>query len=109
VLLTQRAAKDAVKEVEESLTWSQRFAEKIAELNGYHDTVRSVIAGGSGFPLTSGLHTTKRAARFRVADVDGDPPFLGVRRERGRPSSVRSPVFPPAAGNKNSRGALPGK
>jgi CRP-like cAMP-binding protein len=69
VLLTQRAAKDAVKEVED----------------------------------------TKRAARFRVADVDGDPPFLGVRRGRGRPSSVRSPVFPPAAGNKNSRGALPGK
>jgi uncharacterized membrane protein len=33
-LLSQRAAKDVVKEIEENLTWSQRLADKVAELNG---------------------------------------------------------------------------
>ncbi len=33
-LLSQRAARDVVKEIEESLTWSQRLADKVAELNG---------------------------------------------------------------------------
>lgn len=33
-LLSQRAARDVVKEIEENLTWSQRLADKVAELNG---------------------------------------------------------------------------
>jgi uncharacterized membrane protein len=33
-MLTQRAAKDATKEFEENLGWSQRLADKVAELNG---------------------------------------------------------------------------
>ncbi|MGA3119339.1 MAG: DUF1003 domain-containing protein [Polyangiaceae bacterium] len=33
-LLGQRAAKDVVREFEESLTWGQRLADKVAELNG---------------------------------------------------------------------------
>ena len=33
-MLSQRAAKDAVKEFEENLTWGQRLADKVAELNG---------------------------------------------------------------------------
>jgi CRP/FNR family transcriptional regulator, cyclic AMP receptor protein len=33
-LLTERAAKDVVKEFEENLTWAQRLADKVAELNG---------------------------------------------------------------------------
>lgn len=33
-LLSQRAAKDVVKEIEENLTWSERLADKVAELNG---------------------------------------------------------------------------
>ena len=33
-LLTQRAAKDVVREFEENLSWSQRLADKVAELNG---------------------------------------------------------------------------
>lgn len=33
-LLSQRAARDVVKEIEENLTWSQRMADKVAELNG---------------------------------------------------------------------------
>jgi CRP/FNR family transcriptional regulator, cyclic AMP receptor protein len=33
-LLSQRAAKDVVKEIEENLTWGQRLADKVAALNG---------------------------------------------------------------------------
>jgi uncharacterized membrane protein len=33
-LLSQRAARDVVREIEENLTWSQRLADKVAELNG---------------------------------------------------------------------------
>ncbi len=33
-LLSQRAAKDVVKEIEENLTWGQRLADKVADLNG---------------------------------------------------------------------------
>jgi CRP/FNR family cyclic AMP-dependent transcriptional regulator len=33
-LLSERAAKNAVKEVEENLSWSDRLADKVAELNG---------------------------------------------------------------------------
>ena len=33
-LLSQRAAKDVVKEFDENLTWGQRLADKVAELNG---------------------------------------------------------------------------
>jgi CRP/FNR family cyclic AMP-dependent transcriptional regulator len=33
-LLTQRATKDVVREFEENLSWSQRLADKVAELNG---------------------------------------------------------------------------
>ena len=33
-LLTQRAAKDVVKEYEDTLSWAQRLADRVAELNG---------------------------------------------------------------------------
>jgi uncharacterized membrane protein len=33
-MLSQRAARDVVREIEENLTWSQRLADKVAELNG---------------------------------------------------------------------------
>ena len=33
-LLSQRAAKNAVQEIESKLTWSQRLADKVAEING---------------------------------------------------------------------------
>ena len=33
-LLGQRAATNAVKEIEENLTWGQRLADRVAELNG---------------------------------------------------------------------------
>src|SRR5271165_787621 len=33
-MLSQRAAKNVVKELEENLTWGQRLADKVADLNG---------------------------------------------------------------------------
>jgi uncharacterized membrane protein len=33
-MLSQRAAKDVVKEFDENITWGQRLADKVAELNG---------------------------------------------------------------------------
>lgn len=33
-LLSQRAARDVVKEIEDNLTWGQRLADRVAELNG---------------------------------------------------------------------------
>ncbi|MCL2723403.1 MAG: DUF1003 domain-containing protein [Polyangiaceae bacterium] len=33
-LLSQRAARDVVREIEDNLTWGQRLADKVAELNG---------------------------------------------------------------------------
>src|SRR4029079_11085058 len=33
-MLSQRAARDVVKEIEENLTWGQRLADKVAELTG---------------------------------------------------------------------------
>lgn len=46
-LLGTRVAKDAVKEIEENLTWSERLADRIAELNGSW-TFILVLLGLSG-------------------------------------------------------------
>ena len=43
-LLSQRAARDVVKEIEENLTWSQRLADKVAELNGSWTFILFLIA-----------------------------------------------------------------
>ncbi len=43
-MLSQRAAKDALKEVEENLTFGQRLADKVAELNGSWTFIASLLA-----------------------------------------------------------------
>jgi CRP/FNR family transcriptional regulator, cyclic AMP receptor protein len=43
-LLSQRAARDVVKEIEENLTWGQRLADKVAELNGSWAFILFLIA-----------------------------------------------------------------
>ncbi|MDB4941929.1 MAG: Acid-resistant locus arl7 [Labilithrix sp.] len=43
-LLSQRAARDVVKEFEDNLTWSQRLADKVAELNGSWAFILFLIA-----------------------------------------------------------------
>jgi CRP/FNR family transcriptional regulator, cyclic AMP receptor protein len=43
-MLSQRAAKDVVKEFEENLTWGQRLADKVAELNGSWTFILMLLA-----------------------------------------------------------------
>ncbi len=43
-LLTQRAAKDVVKEFEDNLTWGQRLADKVAEMNGSWAFILALMA-----------------------------------------------------------------
>jgi uncharacterized membrane protein len=43
-MLSQRAAKDVIKEIEENLTWGQRLADKVAELNGSWAFILFILA-----------------------------------------------------------------
>jgi uncharacterized membrane protein len=43
-MLSQRAAKDVVKEFEENLTWGQRLADRVAELNGSWSFILALLA-----------------------------------------------------------------
>ena len=43
-MLSQRAARDVVKEIEENLTWGQRLADKVAELNGSWSFILFLLA-----------------------------------------------------------------
>ncbi|AKV00923.1 Acid-resistant locus arl7 [Labilithrix luteola] len=43
-MLSQRAARDVVKEFEENLTWGQRLADKVAELNGSWSFILFLLA-----------------------------------------------------------------
>jgi CRP/FNR family cyclic AMP-dependent transcriptional regulator len=48
-MLSQRAAKDVVKEFEENLSWSQRLADKVAELNGSWAFILALMALTAGW------------------------------------------------------------
>jgi uncharacterized membrane protein len=48
-LLSQRAATNVVKEIEENLTWSQRLADKVAELNGSWSFILFLLALSLGW------------------------------------------------------------
>jgi uncharacterized membrane protein len=48
-MLSQRAAKDVVKEFEENLSWSQRLADKVAELNGSWAFIMALMALTAGW------------------------------------------------------------
>jgi uncharacterized membrane protein len=48
-MLTQRAAKDVAKEFEENLTWGQRLADKVAELNGSWAFIISLMGLTAGW------------------------------------------------------------
>ena len=54
-LLSQRAATNAVKEIEENLTWGQRFADKIAELNGSWAFILFLLFLSGGWSLTNSV------------------------------------------------------
>ena len=50
-MLSQRAAKDVVKEIEENLTWGQRLADKVAELNGSWAFILALLGLTAGWML----------------------------------------------------------
>ncbi|HLK36219.1 MAG TPA: DUF1003 domain-containing protein [Polyangiaceae bacterium] len=52
-LLSQRATKDVVKEFEENLTWAQRLADKVAELNGSWTFILMLIGMTVGWVIVN--------------------------------------------------------
>jgi uncharacterized membrane protein len=54
-LLSQRAATNVVKDFEEHLTWSQRLADKVAELNGSWKFILFLLALSAGWALTNSV------------------------------------------------------
>ena len=70
-LLTQRATKDVVKEFEESLTWGQRLADKVAELNGSWAFILALLGLTVGWCV---VNSPAVAARLGIAVDDGGHP-----------------------------------
>jgi uncharacterized membrane protein len=54
-LLGQRTAKDVVKEIEENLTWGQRLADKVAELNGSWAFILFLLSLSLGWAAMNGM------------------------------------------------------
>jgi uncharacterized membrane protein len=52
-MLSQRATKDAIKEIEENLTWGQRLADKVAELNGSWAFIILIIGLTMGWAIAN--------------------------------------------------------
>ena len=48
-MISQRAARDVVKEIEENLTWGERLADKVAELNGSWAFILALLAVTGGW------------------------------------------------------------
>src|ERR1700723_4798563 len=54
-MLSQRAAMNAVKEVEENLTWGQRLADKVAELNGSWAFILFILCLSAGWSISNSI------------------------------------------------------
>ncbi len=54
-MLSQRAAKNAVAEMENNLTWSQKLADKVAELNGSWAFILFLLSLTIGWVIINGL------------------------------------------------------
>jgi CRP/FNR family transcriptional regulator, cyclic AMP receptor protein len=54
-LLSQRAATNAVKEIEENLTWGQRLADKVAELNGSWAFILFILCLSAGWSISNSI------------------------------------------------------
>ena len=52
-MLSQRATKDAIKEIEENLTWGQRLADRVAELNGSWAFIIVILGMTVGWALAN--------------------------------------------------------
>ncbi len=58
-MLSQRAAKNAVQEVESKLTWSQKLADKVAELNGSWTFILVLLGLTVGWMALNALETAR--------------------------------------------------
>jgi CRP/FNR family transcriptional regulator, cyclic AMP receptor protein len=56
-LLSQRAATNVVKEIEENLTWGQRLADKVAELNGSWAFILFIVGLTVGWSMLNLIKT----------------------------------------------------
>ncbi len=54
-LLSQRAATNAIKEIEENLTWGQRLADKVAELNGSWTFILFILSLSVGWSIVNSV------------------------------------------------------
>ena len=54
-MLSQRAAKNVVQEIESNLTWSQKLADKVAELNGSWSFILFLLALTTGWVIVNGI------------------------------------------------------
>lgn len=54
-LLSQRAASNVVKQIEENLTWGQRLADRVAELNGSWAFISFLVVLSLAWALTNSL------------------------------------------------------
>jgi CRP/FNR family cyclic AMP-dependent transcriptional regulator len=81
-MLSQRAAKDVVKEFEDSLTWSQRLADKVATLNGSWAFILLLVGLTAGWcvinmpPVASFVGLTTRGPDGKVNGFDPYPFIL---------------------------------
>ena len=71
-MLSQRAAKDVVKEFEENLTWSQRLADKVAELNGSWAFILALMALTAGWCIINIPAIAEHIGLYSKGD-DGKP------------------------------------
>ncbi len=77
-LLSQRAAKDVVKEFEDSLTWGQRLADKVAELNGSWEFILVLLALTAGWCVVNMPAVAEHMGLYAKGDdgkVNGFDPY----------------------------------
>jgi uncharacterized membrane protein len=55
LLLSRRAAKDAVQEIQENLTWAERLADRVAELNGSWTFILCLLGFSVAWSLLNAL------------------------------------------------------
>jgi CRP/FNR family cyclic AMP-dependent transcriptional regulator len=65
-MLSQRAAKDVVKEFEESLTWGQRLADKVAELNGSWEFILVLLGLTAGWCVVNVPAVAQRVGLYAI-------------------------------------------
>jgi uncharacterized membrane protein len=77
-MLSQRAARDVVKEFEENLTWSQRLADRVAELNGSWSFILALMFLTATWCVINAPVIAERIGLYSRADdgkVTGFDPF----------------------------------